>query len=192
MLCKSLIDKMFTSAALNLIGFRSGLVHNVTSASGVLSMKPFRFFAPVACVLVLAMAALAGPHECNYSTADSRLENAKLQADFNVHRASIESRAALGQLQVAEKVAARLHKQHLLNADEYSARLKEIEGQQHAVRVHMLKSQIAAFESVLGINSEDSDSLTAVRKLRAALQTEERAAGEPCPSGSNSGRSVAD
>ena len=155
-------------------------------------MKPFRFFAPVACAMVLAAAALAVPHECNYSSVDSKLENAKLQADFNLHRASIESRVALGQLQVAEKVAARLHSQHLLNADEYSARLKEIEGQQHAVRVHLLKSQIAALESVLGIASDDSESLSKVRKLRAALQAEERAGAEPCPNGSTSGRSVAD
>ena len=173
-----------------LIGFLSGLGHNVPSASGVLSMKPFRFFAPIACVVVLATVAFSVPHECKYSSVDSRLENAKLQADFDVHRASIESRVALEQLRVAQKVAVRLHRQGLLNADEYSARLKEISGQAHVVRVQLLKSQIAALESVLGVSSADTESLGKIRKLRAALQEEERA--NPCTTGSTSGRSVAD
>lgn len=154
-------------------------------------MKPYWVFALFACVALFAAVAMSLPHECRYSSVDPRLENAKLQADFDVHRASIESRVALEQLRVAQKVASRLYSQHLLNADEYNARLKEISDQEHAVRMQMLKSKIAALESVLGVSSNDAESLGKLRKLRVDLQSEERAAANSCNGGS-SGRSVAD
>lgn len=138
-------------------------------------------------VLLLAVSAFSTPHECPYSV-DPRVESAKLQADFDVHRAMIETRVALGQLRVAEKVAARLYKQHLLTADEYSARMKEISQQEHVVRMHMLKAKIAALKSVLDVSSNDVESLGKIRRLRADLQAEERAADNSC----TQTRSIAD
>jgi hypothetical protein len=151
-------------------------------------MTSSRLFAVASSVLLFATIASASPHECPYSV-DPRVESAKLQADFDVHRAAIESRVALGQLHVAEKVASRLHKQHLLTSDEYSARMKQIEQQERAVRMHMLKAKIAALKSILDVSSNDAESLGKIRRLRADLQAEERAGSNSC---GESRRSIAD
>ncbi len=154
-------------------------------------MKAIRFLAIGPCLALVTALAFAVPHECKYSSVDPRLDNAKLQADFDVHRATIESRVALEQLRVAEKVAFRLHKHRLLSEDEYGERLKEINAQQHVVRVHMLKSKIAAFESVLGVSSNDTESLNKLRKLRDDLQAEERLSPSASCSG-GTGKALAD
>lgn len=151
-------------------------------------MSSSRLFAVISSVLLLAAAAFSSPHECPYSSVDPRVESAKLQADFDVHRAMIETRVALGQLRVAEKVAARLYKQHLLSSDEFNARMKEIRQQEHVVRMHMLKAKIAALKSVLDVSSNDVESLGKIRRLRADLQAEERAADNSC----TQNRSIAD
>jgi len=152
-------------------------------------MTSSRLFAVTSSVvLLLAVSAFSSPHECPYSSMDPRVESAKLQADFDVHRATIETRVALAQLRVAEKVAARLYKQHLLTTDEYNARMKEITQQEHVVRMHMLKAKIAALKSVLDVSSNDVESLGKIRRLRADLQAEERAADNSC----TQTRSIAD
>lgn len=139
-------------------------------------MTSSRLLAVASCVLLLAATAFSSPHECPYSSVDPRVENAKLQAEFDVHRAAIETRVALGQLRVAERVTARLYKQHLLTTDEYNARMKEIEQQEHVVRMRMLKAKIAAFKAVLDVSSNDLESLGKIRRLCADLEAEERAA----------------
>ena len=152
-------------------------------------MSSSRLFAVTSSVLLLAVAAFTSPHECPYSSLDPRVESAKLQADFDVHRATIETRVALGQLRVAEKVAARLYQRHLLTSDEYNARMKEIGQQEHVVRMHMLKAKIAALKLILDVSSNDVESLGKIRRLRADLQAEERAEDNSC---TQTNRSVAD
>ncbi|HZU43665.1 MAG TPA: hypothetical protein VE994_13390 [Terriglobales bacterium] len=143
-------------------------------------MTSSRLFAVASSVILFVTIASASPHECPYSSVDPRVESAKLQADFDVHRTAIEARVALGQLRVAEKVAVRLYKQHLLTSDEYGARMKEIAQQEHAVRVHMLKAKIAAFKSVLDVSSNDVESLGKIHRLRADLEAEERTGSNSC------------
>src|SRR5690349_1825809 len=135
----NVIDKIFTGAALDF----SHCSFIMSRAPWGDLMKPFRLLALTFCVLLLSTAAVLYAHECPYSSVDPRLEHAKLQADFDVHRATIEGRVALGQLQVEEKVVARLYKQHLLSGEQYSNRLKEIGRHEHEVRLQMLKAKIA-------------------------------------------------
>src|SRR5581483_741477 len=180
----NVIDKIFTAAALD---FSPSSFIMSRAPWGDL-MKPFRLLALTSCFLVLSTAAVLYAHECPYSSVNPRLEHAKLQADFNVHRAAIEGRVALGQLRVEKKVVTRLYQQHVLTAEEYSNRLKEIGRQEHAVRLQMLKAKIAALKSVLNISSTDVESLGKLRRLRADLESEQRVAN----SCGTENRSVAD